>query len=175
MGPQPRRPDHLFPSPSRHQTASAVCRQPSLTGAIVFRIPFGLTEFVGDYLMPTHPGIQPASSNTIGFNVALDLRCRRFSQLRRYRRVNRRSGNFFRFCGRLLIRFRGGDRRGRFFRSHERRGEWGWKSDELLIVLRKPAGGNANGGKKNRARHQRLRPLASLNPVAAPNVSSNVF
>ena len=101
------------------------CRQPSLTGAIVFRIPFGLTEFVGDHLMPTHPGIQPASSNTIGFNVALDLRCRRFSQLRRYRRVNRRSGNFFRFRGRLLIRFRGGDRRGRFFRSHERRGEWG--------------------------------------------------
>ena len=24
----------------------------------------------------------------------------------------------------------------------------GWKSDELLIVLRKPVGGNTNGGKK---------------------------
>ena len=30
----------------------------------------------------------------------------------------------------------------------------GWKSDELLIVLRKPVGGNTKGGKKNRARHQ---------------------
>lgn len=116
-----------FPSPSRQQTASAVCPQLSLAGTIVFCIPFGLTEFVGDHLMPTHPGIQPASSNTIGFNVALNLRRRRFSQLCRYRRVNRRSGNFFRFRGCILTRFRGGGRRGRFFRSHERRGEWGGK------------------------------------------------
>ena len=119
--------DHPFPSPSRHQTTSAVCPQPSLAGPIVFCIPFGLTEFVGDHLMPTHPGIQPASSNTVSFNVALNLRRRRISQLRRYRRVNRWSGDFCRFRGRILTRFRGGGRRGRFFRSHERSGEWDGK------------------------------------------------
>lgn len=99
--------------------------QPSLAGTIVFCVPFGLTEFVGDHLMPTHPGIHPAASNTVRFNVALNLRGRRFSQLGRYWRMDRRSGDFFRFHGRILTRFRGGGRRGRFFRCHERRGEWG--------------------------------------------------